>query len=97
MFDNIDPRSPTPLYAQIAGRIRVAIADKPEGPFADSGAVLMPDLGFSIDAAPFKDPKTGNMTTVILNEDAVDHDVTLNMPGTFKVFQSTAGALQGLG
>ncbi|HUF26359.1 MAG TPA: GntR family transcriptional regulator [Gemmatimonadaceae bacterium] len=26
MFDDIDPRSPTPLYAQIAGRIRLAIA-----------------------------------------------------------------------
>ena len=26
MFEHIDPRSPTPLYAQIAGRIRVAIA-----------------------------------------------------------------------
>ncbi len=26
MFDRIDPRSPTPLYEQIAGRIRVAIA-----------------------------------------------------------------------
>jgi GntR family transcriptional regulator len=26
MFDNIDSRSPTPLYAQIATRIRVAIA-----------------------------------------------------------------------
>ena len=26
MFDQIDPRSPTPLYAQIAGRIRVAVA-----------------------------------------------------------------------
>lgn len=26
MFDRIDPRSPTPLYAQIATRIRVAIA-----------------------------------------------------------------------
>ncbi len=26
MFDRIDPRSPTPLYDQIAGRIRVAIA-----------------------------------------------------------------------
>ena len=40
-------------------RIRVAVAEKPAGPFTDSGAVLMPDLGFSIDAAPFKDPKTG--------------------------------------
>ena len=26
MFDQIDPRSPTPLYAQIAERLRVAIA-----------------------------------------------------------------------
>ena len=26
MFDHIDPRSPTPLYAQIAARIRLAIA-----------------------------------------------------------------------
>ncbi len=26
MFERIDPRSPTPLYAQIAGRIRLAIA-----------------------------------------------------------------------
>jgi GntR family transcriptional regulator len=26
MFDTLDPRSPTPLYAQIAARLRVAIA-----------------------------------------------------------------------
>ena len=26
MFDNIDPRSPTPLYEQIAARVRVAVA-----------------------------------------------------------------------
>ena len=26
MFSNIDPRSPTPLYAQIADRIRLAVA-----------------------------------------------------------------------
>ena len=26
MFEHIDPRSPTPLYAQIAARLRVAIA-----------------------------------------------------------------------
>lgn len=26
MFDDIDPRSPTPLYEQIASRIRVAVA-----------------------------------------------------------------------
>jgi GntR family transcriptional regulator len=26
LFDQIDPRSPIPLYAQIAGRLRVAVA-----------------------------------------------------------------------
>ncbi len=26
MFDDIDPRSPTPLYEQIAARVRVAVA-----------------------------------------------------------------------
>lgn len=26
MFDHIDPRSPTPLYAQIASRVRLAVA-----------------------------------------------------------------------
>jgi len=26
LFEHVDPRSPTPLYAQIAGRLRVAIA-----------------------------------------------------------------------
>ncbi|MEX2049379.1 MAG: GntR family transcriptional regulator, partial [Gemmatimonadota bacterium] len=26
MFEQIDPRSPTPLYAQIAARVRVAVA-----------------------------------------------------------------------
>jgi len=26
VFEQIDPRSPTPLYAQIAGRLRVAVA-----------------------------------------------------------------------
>jgi GntR family transcriptional regulator len=36
MFDNIDARSPTPLYAQIASRVRVAIASGELG----TGAVL---------------------------------------------------------
>jgi GntR family transcriptional regulator len=26
MFDDLDPRSPTPLYDQIAGRIKIAVA-----------------------------------------------------------------------
>lgn len=32
MFDDIDPRSPTPLYEQIAARIRVAVAAGDLGP-----------------------------------------------------------------
>jgi arabinan endo-1,5-alpha-L-arabinosidase len=40
-------------------RIRVAIADSPQGPFEDAGDALMPDAGFSIDAHPFRDPRTG--------------------------------------
>lgn len=40
-------------------RIRVAIADRPAGPYQDIGGPLMPDIGFSIDASPFRDPKTG--------------------------------------
>ena len=32
MFDLIDPRSPTPLYDQIADRIRVAVASGELGP-----------------------------------------------------------------
>ena len=40
-------------------RLRVAAADDPAGPFSDSGNVLMPNIGFTIDASPFRDPKTG--------------------------------------
>jgi hypothetical protein len=32
LFERIDPRSPTPLYAQIAERLRVAIASGELGP-----------------------------------------------------------------
>jgi len=41
-------------------KIRVAVADKPEGPFIDKGSVNLPDEGFSIDPHPFKDPKSGD-------------------------------------
>jgi GH43 family beta-xylosidase len=40
-------------------RLRVAVADVPEGPFHDSGQLLFPDEVFTIDASPFRDPKTG--------------------------------------
>jgi beta-xylosidase len=39
-------------------RLRVAVSDSPAGPFIDSGRELMPDIGFSIDASPFRDPVT---------------------------------------
>jgi beta-xylosidase len=35
--------------------IRVAVGDKPEGPFEDSGHVLTPHERFAIDAHPFRD------------------------------------------
>jgi beta-xylosidase len=40
-------------------RLRVALSDSPAGPFRDSGKILIPQLGFTIDASPFRDPKTG--------------------------------------
>ena len=40
-------------------RLRVAVSDAPAGPFVDSGRMLMPDAGFTIDAHPFRDPRTG--------------------------------------
>jgi GH43 family beta-xylosidase len=39
-------------------RLRVAVANKPEGPFEDAG-MLLPDAGFTIDADPFCDPMDG--------------------------------------
>jgi beta-xylosidase len=40
-------------------RLRVATSDDPTGPFSDSGRLLIPEVGFSIDASPFRDPRTG--------------------------------------
>jgi GH43 family beta-xylosidase len=40
-------------------RLRIAIASNPAGPFIDSGRLLLPEAGFTIDASPFKDPKSG--------------------------------------
>jgi GH43 family beta-xylosidase len=41
-------------------RLRVALADDPAGPFIDSGNILLPEAGFTIDASPFRDPATGD-------------------------------------
>jgi beta-xylosidase len=50
--------SASPRGADEHHRLRVATSDSPRGPFKDSGAELMPDVGFSIDAHPFRDPRT---------------------------------------
>ncbi|QBE61881.1 glycoside hydrolase family 43 protein [Pseudoduganella lutea] len=36
-------------------QLRVAVSDRPEGPFLDTGRKLVPDQPFSIDAHPFRD------------------------------------------
>jgi len=41
-------------------RLHVAIADHPAGPFQDSGHLLLPEEGFTIDAHPFHDPRDGH-------------------------------------
>ncbi len=40
-------------------RLRVAVADRPEGPFVDSGKKLLKTDEFAIDANPFHDPRSG--------------------------------------
>ena len=46
------------FYLYYAGdcRMRVAVSDRPEGPFRDTGNLLFPDEPFSIDGHPFFDP-----------------------------------------
>lgn len=40
-------------------RLRVAVAEHPAGPFRDTGHLMLPDEGFTIDAHPFRDPQDG--------------------------------------
>jgi hypothetical protein len=49
------------FYLYYAGnrKMRVALADSPEGPFQDTGIELFPELEFSIDGHPFRDPASG--------------------------------------
>ena len=47
------------LYYAANGRLRVATATHPAGPFVDSGKDLFPEEPFSIDAHPFRDPRDG--------------------------------------
>ncbi len=48
-----------PLGDSFNQRLRVAVADVPQGPYRDCGKLLFPQLGFTIDASPFRDPRTG--------------------------------------
>ncbi|MES2921758.1 MAG: glycoside hydrolase family 43 protein [Verrucomicrobiota bacterium] len=50
------------FYLHYAGdrKMRVAVSDKPTGPFKDTGKWMFPDLEFSIDGHAFKDPGSGN-------------------------------------
>ncbi len=77
MFERIDPRSPTPLYAQIAARIRVAIAagDLIEGNALPSVRRLAADLRMNpatvvqayreLEAEGFVERKHGSGTFVL--------------------------------
>lgn len=47
------------LYYALDYRLRLAVSDRPEGPFTDVGRDLFPDEPFSIDGHPFQDPKDG--------------------------------------
>ena len=53
-------------------RIRVAVADRPEGPFDDVEKSLLPDAGFSIDAHPFRDPRTNKWYLFLATDYTVD-------------------------
>src|SRR5215212_5981166 len=52
-------------------------------------------LADQIRVASFRDPKSGAMTTVILNRDGDSHDVTFDLsgsglPGTYRVYRSSS-------
>lgn len=49
------------LHFAANGKMRVAVADKPEGPYEDQGKDLFPDLKFNIDGHVFKDPESGKI------------------------------------
>jgi beta-xylosidase len=54
-------------------RLRVALADHPAGPFTDADRILIPQLGFTIDASPFRDPQTGKWYLYFATDFEADH------------------------
>jgi beta-xylosidase len=51
--------STAPAGADERHRLQVAVSDGPAGPFERVGTVLPDEVGFSIDAHPFRDPRDG--------------------------------------
>jgi len=47
------------MYYAADMRLRMAVAERPEGPFRDAGHELLSEEAFSIDASPFRDPRDG--------------------------------------
>jgi beta-xylosidase len=75
-------------------RLRVAIADDPAGPFKDSGAMILPDAGFTIDASPFRDPKSGRWFLFFASDytDDQPHGTGLSVVPLDDSMTSVAGA-----
>ena len=48
------------LYYAADMKMRVAVSDKPAGPYKDLGKYMFPELKFSIDGHPYHDPQSGN-------------------------------------
>lgn len=51
--------APRDAFGVCQQQLRVAAADRPEGPFHDTGKLLFPNEGFTIDPNPFRDPRDG--------------------------------------
>ena len=93
LYYSVGPQNPTP------SRLGVAVADRPEGPYRDTGKPLLTGgNGFeAIDPMMFTDPKTGahylyaggsagaKLRLFVLNADAtaIDHEVNIAQPPNF--------------
>ena len=71
-------------------RLRLAVADRPEGPFSDVGKLLVPEEGFTIDASPFHDPASGRWYLYFAR------DTLSGRPGTGTAVAELADDMAGL-
>lgn len=83
------------LYYAGDQKMRVAIADRPEGPFNDTGRLLFPDEPFSIDGHPFLDP-VSKQWYLLFSKDFFDQRVgtALAMVQLGKDMKSTVGPVK---